>query len=60
MPKALTISAMVVAGLLFLLFGLDLAIGIPFGKASTMMDVGVLVSAAMLGYMGWSVYREIK
>jgi hypothetical protein len=60
MPKALTISAMVIAGLLFLLFGLDLAVGIPFGQASVMMDAGVLFSSALLGYMSWSVYREIK
>ena len=31
MPKALCIVGMVVAGLLAILFGLDLAIGIPFG-----------------------------
>ena len=60
MPKALTISAMVIAALLFLLFGLDLAAGIPFGQASMMMDIGVLISSALLGYMGFSVYREIK
>jgi hypothetical protein len=60
MPKALTISAMVIAALLFLLFGLDLAVGIPFGQASLMMDAGVLVSSALLGYMSWTVYREIK
>jgi hypothetical protein len=60
MPKALTISAMVIAGLLFVLFALDLAAGIPFGQASMIMDVGVLISSALLGYMGWSVYKEIK
>jgi hypothetical protein len=60
MPKALTISAMVIAALLFLLFAIDLAAGIPFGQASMAMDVGVLISSALLAYMGWSVYREIK
>ena len=30
----LAISGMVVAGLLVLMFGLDLAVGIPFGKAA--------------------------
>ena len=60
MPKALTISAMVIAALLFLVFGLDLAAGIPFGQASAMMYIGVLLSSAMLAYMGFSVYREMK
>lgn len=58
MPRVLTIVGMSVAGLLLLLFGLDLAIGIPFSKASVMMDLMFLVSAGMLGYMSWTTYRE--
>jgi hypothetical protein len=59
MPKVLTISGMVVAGLLVLMFGLDLAIGVPFGKASLKMDMAILICAAALGYMSWSTYREL-
>ncbi len=58
MPRVLTIVGMSVAGLLLLLFGMDLAVGIPFSKASVMMDVMFLVSAGMLGYMSWTTYRE--
>ena len=58
MPKALAISGMVVAGLLLLLFGLDLAVWVPFGRASRMVDVVFLLCAAILGYMSWSTYRE--
>jgi len=58
MPKALCISGMVVAGLLLLFFGLDLAAGVPFGGASTMMDLGFVVCAAILGYLSWATYRE--
>jgi hypothetical protein len=60
MPKALTIAAMVVAGLLLLIFGLDAAVGIPFGQASLMMDIGVVVVSAGLGYLSWTTYRELK
>ena len=60
MPKALTIAAMVVAGLLLLIFGLDAAIGIPFGQASLMMDIGVIVVSAGLGYLSWTTFRELK
>ena len=58
MPKALCISGMVVAALLLLFFGLDLAIGFPFGGASTMMDIGLVVCSAILGYLSWATYRE--
>lgn len=59
MPKALTISGMVVAGLVLLVFLLDLAIKIPFGRASLLMDIGFLLSAVILAYMSWSTYREL-
>jgi hypothetical protein len=58
MPKVLTIAGMVVAALLLFMFGLDLALGFPFQKASMLMDVLFVICAAMLGYMSWSTYRE--
>jgi predicted Abi (CAAX) family protease len=58
MPKALTISGMVVAVLFLLIFGLDLLLEFPFGRASYWMDVTFLLCAGMLGYMSWSTYRE--
>jgi hypothetical protein len=59
MPKVLAISGMAIAGLLVLMFGLDLAIQIPFGRASAMMDMALLVCGGMLAYMSWSTYREV-
>jgi hypothetical protein len=58
MPKALTISGMAVAGLLLLMFGLDLALQFPFGRASKAMDIAFLICAIVLGYMSWSTFRE--
>jgi hypothetical protein len=58
MPKALTISGMVVAGLLLLLFGLDLALKFPFGGASRMVDAVFVLCSAILAYMSWSTFRE--
>ncbi len=58
MPKALCISGIVVAALLLLVFGLDLAIGIPFNKANTTMDIGFIVCSGILGYLSWSTFRE--
>ncbi|HEV3417273.1 MAG TPA: hypothetical protein VG056_10680 [Pirellulales bacterium] len=58
MAKGLTILGMVIAVLIFCLFGLDLAIGIPFTKANMMMDIGAIVCAGILGYLSWSTFKE--
>jgi hypothetical protein len=58
MPRALSISGIVVAILLILVFGLDVGLGFPFGGASKFMDIGFCVAALMLGYLGWSTLRE--
>ena len=60
MPKALCLVGTVVAVLLFLVFGLDLAIEFPFHRASMVMDVGSLVCSAILGYVSWTALREQK
>lgn len=58
MPKALCIVGMVVAGLLLILFGLDLALNLPFGGRSMLMNIGFLICAAILGYLSWATFRE--
>jgi threonine/homoserine/homoserine lactone efflux protein len=58
MPKILAISGMIVAGLLLLFFGLDASLSI-FKRPSLVMDILFLISAALLGYMSWSTYREV-
>ena len=58
MPKALCILGMVISLLLLVVFGLDLAVGFPFRTASKSMDIGFVVSAAILGYLSWTSMRE--
>ena len=58
MPKALCMSGLVVSGLVIILFAADLAVGIPFRRASMMMDVSLLASAALLGLISWFTLRE--
>ena len=58
MPKALCMSGLVVAGLVIILFTADLAVGVPFKRASVMMDVSLLCSAALLGVISWFTLRE--
>lgn len=59
MGKAMTLAGMVIAGLFVLLFGLDLAIGVPFQRASGMMDIGFLVAGLLLAYTSWNAFRDM-
>jgi len=56
--KIMTMIGMVAAVLLGVVFTLDLAIGIPFGKASMWMDICMLVCSLILGFLSWTVHRE--
>jgi len=49
---------MVVAGLLLLLFGADLAVRFPFERISMPMDIAFLICAIGLGYMSFTAFRE--
>jgi hypothetical protein len=50
---------MVVAALMLLIFGLDIAIGFPFrGAKPWMMDLPLIVCSAGLGYLSWVTLRE--
>ena len=60
MAKAMSIAGMVIAGLLVLVFGLDVALKIPFSGAQPMMDIGFVVSGAILGYLSWNAFSESK
>ncbi len=60
MPKALCIAGLVVAVLLAIVFGLDLAVGFPFHRVSKVMDIGCVVCAAALGYISWMTLKEQK
>lgn len=58
MPKALCIAGMVVAILVLVLFLLDLAVGLPFKRASVTLDVIFVISALILGYLSLTTLRE--
>ena len=60
MSKALCLVGSVVAVLLLLVFGLDLALGVPFNRGSMLMDIGCLLGAAALGFLSWTTLREQK
>ena len=60
MEKWFCWGSMGVAGLLLLLFLLDVLAGIPFGGLSPTVDIVSVVSCAILLYLGWNAYRDLR
>lgn len=57
----MVIGSMVVAGVVALLAISDLATGVPFtGVHSKLMDILFLVAAAIVGYLSWDAYRDLR
>ena len=60
MSKVLCYSGIATAVMLMILFSMDLALGVPFKKADTLMDIIFLVSSMGLGFISWLTLRELK
>jgi hypothetical protein len=54
------IGSMAAAGIVALLAVLDLVIKVPFAGYSPVMDILFLCSAAIVIYLGWDAYRELR
>lgn len=64
--KALCIAGMVIAGLVAILFFFDLLLGLvglpafaPFQFAAPTMDVIFVLLAAGLGFLSWTVWKDL-
>ena len=60
MEKWLCWGAIGVAGLMLLLFLLDLVVGIPFGGLSKAVDVFGLLSSGLVLFLGWDALRDLR
>jgi hypothetical protein len=65
MPRLLCLGGLVVAGLVFLLFLVDLVMpfagmGALFIFRSILMDVAFIICSGILGYLSWSAFRELR
>lgn len=64
MPKALCLIGLVFSALVFLIFLLDLVLGMmgstlaPLMLSSWLMDILFLIASSALAYASWSAYRE--
>ncbi|MGH3452748.1 MAG: hypothetical protein ACRDQW_19020 [Haloechinothrix sp.] len=57
--KKLVIGSMAAAGLVAVAAIMDIALKIPFA-GRTVMDIMFLVGSAVVLYMGWDTYQEMK
>ena len=62
LPKRLALATIGIAGFVALLALADLTIKIPFSgtEHSQPMDIMFLISAAIVAYLGWDAFRELR
>jgi hypothetical protein len=60
MEKWLCWGSLGVAGLLLLLFLLDLVLGFPFGGIDWYINILGMIACGLTGYLAWESFREIR
>jgi hypothetical protein len=60
MEKWFCWGSMGVAGLLLLLFLLDLFTKYPFGQISKAVDVMTIIASGIVLYLAWDAYRDLR
>ena len=58
MEKWMCLATIAVSGLLLVVFALDLAMKIPFGGLSAIVDILSMIAAGLVAYLGWDSFRE--
>lgn len=58
MAKGFAIFGFVVAIVLLLVFGLDLAVKIPFDRINMIADILFVLASIALGAISWMTFRE--
>ncbi len=58
--KRMVIGSMAAAGFVALLAVLDLVAKVPFAGFSMTMDILFLLAAAIVLYLGWDAYKDLR
>ena len=59
MQKILCFGAMGVSALILLIYALDLALGIPFGRTGIVQDIVLILASALIIWQSYETYREL-
>ena len=60
MEKWLCWGSLGVAGILLLLFLLDMILGIPFGRIGFLVDGIGVIACGLVGYLAWESFKELR
>ncbi len=60
MEKWMCWGSMGVAGVLLLLFLLDMILGFPFGRASYFVDIASILACALVFYLAFDAMRDLR
>jgi len=60
MEKWLCWGSLGVAGILLLLFLLDMFLGIPFGGIGWMVNIIGVLACGLTGYLAWESFKELR
>lgn len=60
MEKWLCWASMGVAGLLLLLFLLDLIVKVPFGGISAFVDILSILASGLVLYLAWDAFKDLR
>jgi hypothetical protein len=60
MEKWMCWGSMGVAGLLLLLFVLDMIFGFPFGGPNWAVDIIGILACGLVGYLAFDAFRDLK
>jgi hypothetical protein len=58
MAKIMTISGLVASALIVFIFLLDLALEVPFRRASVIMDVIFIICGVIVAFFSWTTMKE--
>ena len=59
MLKAICFSGIIFGAICLLVFGFDLALKFPFGRPSPTLDIGFIILALIMIYLGWSAKKDV-
>lgn len=51
----LSLTGLILSGIVVILFVADLAVAFPFQRVSIPADVGFILSGLIVGYLSWSI-----
>ena len=60
MEKWMCWGALGASGVVFVLFLLDMFLGIPFGGLSITVDVFAIIACGIVAYISWNALRDLR